>query len=219
MNVVYKRNLMLSTTTLDTLSSHCLASMELDIGVTHSDLSLAESWFAAETSTGYLEDVIAGWGIWCKQHNLPSYSQDQKKTQYLVDQKDLFPAFSSTAQILHEHNNVSTMKLPSLQNDKHGAAQESYASRESDERGHRKKIAYPFELVKPGGVEGETTLKDINHQMLMSPSKPIPHPVGDSLTHSCIPNRAFGISGKAVAALTRIQTQGRGSITIIRTKG
>lgn len=38
----------------------------------------AESWFAAETSTGYLEDVIAGWGIWCKQHNLPSYSQDQK---------------------------------------------------------------------------------------------------------------------------------------------
>ncbi|KOM39250.1 hypothetical protein LR48_Vigan03g263200 [Vigna angularis] len=231
MNVVYKRNLMLSTTTLNTLSSHCLASMELDIGVTHSDLSLAESWFAAETSTGYLEDVIAGWGIWCKQHNLPSYSQDQKKTQYLVDQKDLFPAFSSTAQILHDNNNVSTMKLPSLQNDKHGAAmkhdsaQGSYPSRESDEsdasviRGHQKKIAYPFELVKPGGVEGETTLKDINHQMLMSPSKPIPHPVGDSLTHSCISNRAFGISGKAVAALTRIQTQGRGSITIIRTKG
>jgi len=85
--------------------------------------------------------------------------------------------------------------------------------------GHWKRIAYPFELVKPGGVEGETTLKDINHQMLMSPSKPIPHPVGDSLTHSCISNRAFGISGKAVAALTRIHTQGRGSITIIRTKG
>jgi len=85
--------------------------------------------------------------------------------------------------------------------------------------GQWKKIAYPFELVKPGGVEGETTLKDINHQMLMSPSKPIPHPVGDSLTHSCISNRAFGISGKAVAALTRIHTQGRGSITIIRTKG
>jgi len=85
--------------------------------------------------------------------------------------------------------------------------------------GEWKKIAYPFELVKRGGVEGETTLKDINQQMLMSPSKPIPHPVGDSLTHSCISTRAFGISGKAVAALTRIHTQGRGSITIIRTKG
>ncbi|ESW35344.1 hypothetical protein PHAVU_001G227400 [Phaseolus vulgaris] len=201
--------------------------MELDIGVSHSDLS-PESWFSSETSTGYLEDVIAGWDIWCKQHNLPSYSQDHKfnhKTQYLVDQKDLFPAFSSTAQILHDHKNFSTMKLPSSQNDKHGAAikhdsaQRSYASRESDERGEWKKIAYPFELVKRGGVEGETTLKDINQQMLMSPSKPIPHPVGDSLTHSCISTRAFGISGKAVAALTRIHTQGRGSITIIRTKG
>lgn len=54
--------------------------------------------------------------------------------------------------------------------------------------------------------------------MLMNPSKPIPHPVavGDSVTH---PNHGYSISGKAVAALTRIHTQGRGSITIIRTKG
>lgn len=85
--------------------------------------------------------------------------------------------------------------------------------------GHWKKIAYPFELVKPGGVEGETTLKDINNQMLMSPSKPIPHPVGNSVTHPCISARGYGISGKVVTALTRIHTQGRGSITIIRTKG
>ncbi|TKY47363.1 XRI1 protein [Spatholobus suberectus] len=208
--------------------------MELDIGVTHSDLTLAESWFASDTSTGYLEDAIAGWGIWCKQHNFPSYSQDQKvnyKSQYLVDHEDIFPAFSSATQILHDHKNFSTGNLSSSQNDTHAAAakndssQRSYASRESDEsdasvsRGHWKKIAYPFELVKPGGVEGETTLKDINHQMLMSPSKPIPHLVGDPLTQSCISTRAFGISGKAVAALTRIHTQGRGSITIIRTKG
>ncbi|XP_029126582.1 uncharacterized protein LOC109817881 isoform X5 [Cajanus cajan] len=180
--------------------------MELDIGVTHSDLTL---------------DAIAGWGIWCNQHNLPSYSQDQKKSQYLVDQEDLFP----TAQILHGHKNFSARSLSASQNnDTHAAAakqdssQRSYSSRESDERGHWKKIAYPFELVKPGGVEGETTLKDINHQMLMSPTKPIPHPVGDPLTHSCISTRGFGISGKAVA-VTRIHTQGRGSITIIRTKG
>ncbi|XP_020238920.1 uncharacterized protein LOC109817881 isoform X2 [Cajanus cajan] len=197
--------------------------MELDIGVTHSDLTL-ESWFASDTSSGYLEDAIAGWGIWCNQHNLPSYSQDQKvnyKSQYLVDQEDLFP----TAQILHGHKNFSARSLSASQNnDTHAAAakqdssQRSYSSRESDERGHWKKIAYPFELVKPGGVEGETTLKDINHQMLMSPTKPIPHPVGDPLTHSCISTRGFGISGKAVA-VTRIHTQGRGSITIIRTKG
>lgn len=87
--------------------------------------------------------------------------------------------------------------------------------------GHWKKIAYPFELVKPGGVEGETTIRDINHQMMMNPSKPIPHPVAiqDFETNSCInSNRSYGISGKEVAALTRIQTKGRGSITIIRTK-
>ena len=83
----------------------------------------------------------------------------------------------------------------------------------------RKKIAYPFELVKPGGVEGETTLKEINQQMQMNPAKPIPHPVGDSVAQSCLPARVFGMSGKAVAALTRVHTQGRGSITIMRTKG
>ncbi|KAG4975076.1 hypothetical protein JHK87_031897 [Glycine soja] len=230
MNVLLTRgpqSLVLPPSIVCVLILTAFASMELDIGVTHSDLTLAESWFASDTSTGYLEDAIAGWGIWCKQHNLPSYSQDQKKSQYLVDQEDLLPTFSSTSQILHDHKNFSTATrdLSSSQNDthaaaiKHDSAQRSYASTESDERGHWKRIAYPFELVKPGGVEGETTLKDINHQMLMSPSKPIPHPVGDSLTHSCISNRAFGISGKAVAALTRIHTQGRGSITIIRTKG
>ncbi|KAJ1388155.1 hypothetical protein SESBI_39340 [Sesbania bispinosa] len=205
--------------------------MELDIGVTHSDLALAESWFASDTSTGYLEDAIAGWGIWCKQHNLPPYSQDQKKTQYLVDQEELFPTFSSTAaQIIHDHKKFSTRSLSSSQNHthatavKHDSAQKSCASRESDENdasvlsttsfhsnnkrgGHWKKVAYPFDLVKPGGVEGETTLKDINHQMLMNPSKPIPHPVGDSKTHPCISNRGFGISGKEVTALTRIHTQ------------
>ena len=43
-------------------------------------VAAAESWFSSDTSSGYLEDAIAGWGIWCKQHNLPSYSQDQKVT-------------------------------------------------------------------------------------------------------------------------------------------
>ncbi|KAK7305653.1 hypothetical protein VNO77_43560 [Canavalia gladiata] len=215
---------------------HSLASMELDIGITHSDLTLEGSWFEFDTSTGYLEDAISGWGIWCKQHNLASYSQDQKVNytrQYLVDQEDLFPTISpTTAQILHDGKKFNTRNLSSSRNDTHAAAakhdsgQRSFASKESDEndasvlRSHWKKIAYPFELVKRGGIEGETTLKDINHQMLMSPSKPIPHPVqADSITHPCISNRGFGISGKAVAALTRIHTQGRGSITIIRTKG
>lgn len=86
-----------------------------------------------------------------------------------------------------------------------------------------KKIAYPFELVKRGGVEGVTTLKDINEQMVMSPTKPIPHPVTQMsdqyATSASSEARGFGMSGKEVVALTRIHTQGRGSITIMRTKG
>ncbi|KAI5408123.1 hypothetical protein KIW84_054096, partial [Lathyrus oleraceus] len=57
-------------------------SMELDIGVTHSDFTLDEYWFASDTSSGYLEDAITGWDIWCKQHNLPS-----KEDQLLEDHK------------------------------------------------------------------------------------------------------------------------------------
>ncbi|CAK8566213.1 unnamed protein product [Lathyrus sativus] len=179
--------------------------MELDIGVTHSGFTLDEYWFASDTSSGYLEDAITGWDIWCNQHNLPS-----KEDQLLQDHKK-----SSSSS---ENHAV-----------KHDSPQRSCcASKESDEndasisRGQWKKIAYPFELVKPGGVEGETTIRDINHQMMMNPSKPIPHPVvvQDYESSSFInSNRSYGISGKEVAALTRIQTRGRGSITIIRTKG
>ncbi|MED6159044.1 hypothetical protein PIB30_038739 [Stylosanthes scabra] len=169
--------------------------------------------------------------------------------QYLVYEEDLFPTFSSSTTqqiILHDNflkeskefnkkNPPPSSSAESLQNDAHNAvepAQRSLASRQSDangasvsiSKGQWKKIAYPFEIVKAGGVEeGETTLKDINNQMLMSPSKPIPHPVANlSNTHpyACISARnGYGISGKVVTALTRIHTQGRGSITIIRTKG
>ncbi|XP_054797475.1 uncharacterized protein LOC129302569 [Prosopis cineraria] len=81
------------------LCSHCLASMELEIEVTNSDASL-ESWFSSDdTSTGYLEDVIAGWSVWYKQQNLPFYSlsQDQKEIHSLENHCiDLFPPCSST---------------------------------------------------------------------------------------------------------------------------
>lgn len=57
-------------------------------------VAAAESWFASDTSTGYLEDAIAGWGIWCKQHNLPSYSQDQKVNYvYMVSSCSTFAQY------------------------------------------------------------------------------------------------------------------------------
>ncbi|KAK9106611.1 hypothetical protein Syun_022622 [Stephania yunnanensis] len=82
-----------------------------------------------------------------------------------------------------------------------------------------KKLVYPFDMVKPGGIEGDVTLNDINKRLLMRPTRPVRHPVGDAACHSRILTEGLGPSGKAVATLTRIHTQGRGSVTIIRTRG
>lgn len=81
------------------------------------------------------------------------------------------------------------------------------------------RVVYPFALVKPGGVEGDITLNDINERILMPPTRPVRHPVGDFACRPCVSPDGPGLSGKAVVALTRIHTQGRGTITIIRTKG
>lgn len=80
-------------------------------------------------------------------------------------------------------------------------------------------LVYPFALVKPGGVEGDITLNDINERILMPPTRPVRHPVGDFACRPCVSPDGPGLSGKAVVALTKIHTQGRGTITIIRTKG
>ncbi|KAJ1430533.1 hypothetical protein SESBI_07673 [Sesbania bispinosa] len=81
------------------------------------------------------------------------------------------------------------------------------------------RVVYPFALVKPGGREGDVTLNDINERILMPPTRPVRHPVGDFACRPCVSADGPGLSGKAVVALTRIHTQGRGTITIIRTKG
>ncbi|CAN6270514.1 unnamed protein product [Urochloa humidicola] len=69
-------------------------------------------------------------------------------------------------------------------------------------------IAYPFTLIKPSWKEGDVTLQDINQRIRAPPKKP-PEILGTS---------AF--SGKPVIGKTRIRTDGgKGSITILRTKG
>lgn len=81
------------------------------------------------------------------------------------------------------------------------------------------KVVYPFAVVKPGGLEGDVTLEDINERILMPPTRPVKHPVGDFACRPIVSPDGPGLSGKAVVALTRIHTQGRGTITIIRTRG
>ncbi|KAJ0435798.1 putative protein XRI1 [Helianthus annuus] len=80
------------------------------------------------------------------------------------------------------------------------------------------RVVYPFALVKPGGFKGDMTLNDINERILMPPTRPVRHPVGDFACRPLVSLDGPGLSGKVVVALTRIQTHGRGTITIIRTK-
>ncbi|KAI3691208.1 hypothetical protein L2E82_49428 [Cichorium intybus] len=80
------------------------------------------------------------------------------------------------------------------------------------------RVVYPFAMVKPGGLKGDMTLSDINQRILMPPTRPLKHPVGDFACRPLVSPGGLGLSGKDVVALTRIHTQGRGTITIIRTK-
>uniref|UniRef100_A0A1D1Z4Y8 Protein XRI1 n=1 Tax=Anthurium amnicola TaxID=1678845 RepID=A0A1D1Z4Y8_9ARAE len=78
-------------------------------------------------------------------------------------------------------------------------------------------VAYPFQLIKPYGVEGDITLKDIN-QMIHSPVLLKSKHMKDEDSTNCYLTSAF--SGKPVVVKTKIHTEGgKGSITIMRTKG
>ncbi|KAK3133466.1 hypothetical protein QOZ80_6AG0536890 [Eleusine coracana subsp. coracana] len=81
------------------------------------------------------------------------------------------------------------------------------------------RVVCPFALLKPDGLDGGATLADINARILMRPTRPVRHPVGE---FACAPRVSAdqpGISGKAVSSFTRLHTPGRGTITIIRTRG
>ncbi|XP_038687721.1 protein XRI1-like isoform X1 [Tripterygium wilfordii] len=75
-------------------------------------------------------------------------------------------------------------------------------------------VAYPFAFIKPCEFQGDTTLKDINERILTPPSN-LKQKNEDPLDY---PTSVF--SGKPVVGKTKIHTDGgRGSITIMRTKG
>lgn len=79
---------------------------------------------------------------------------------------------------------------------------------------HASSIVYPFAFLKPCGAHGDVTLKDINQRILTPPpSKP-----KEDDDPTLYPTSAF--SGKPVVGKTKIRTEGgKGSITIMRTKG
>lgn len=75
-------------------------------------------------------------------------------------------------------------------------------------------VVYPFAFIKPCGVHGDVTLRDIN-QRICTPPKPKQSKEDPSAAY---PTSAF--SGKPVVGKTKIHTEGgKGCITIMRTKG
>ncbi|XP_016178669.1 protein XRI1 [Arachis ipaensis] len=76
-------------------------------------------------------------------------------------------------------------------------------------------VVYPFTFVKPSGAHGDVTLKEINQRIQTPPSSKSKQSNEDP---SAYPKSAF--SGKPVVNKTKIRTEGgKGSITIMRTKG
>ena len=77
-------------------------------------------------------------------------------------------------------------------------------------------VILPFASVKPCGVQGAVTLKDINEKILTPPPSKSKKNYEDSVIS--YPTSAF--SGKPIVGKTKIRTEGgKGSITIMRTKG
>ncbi|KAH9330793.1 hypothetical protein KI387_002901 [Taxus chinensis] len=78
---------------------------------------------------------------------------------------------------------------------------------------------YPFVVLKRSGVEGDVALNDINKRIMMPPKRPIQHPIGDYARLPSAASTGSGLSGKAIVALTKIHTRGKGAIKIMRKKG
>jgi hypothetical protein len=115
---------------------------------------------------------------------------------------------------------VHACSCPSLHAEKGAEGGESSGKRSRKAPGSTAVAAYPFAVVKPGGADGGVTLADINRWILTPPARPVRHPVGE---FACAPrvsaaNRP-GPSGRTVAGFTRLRTAGRGTITIVRTRG
>lgn len=77
-------------------------------------------------------------------------------------------------------------------------------------------VVLPFDFVKPFGMKGAITINDINQKILT----PLPSKSKKNLENATNPYPTSAFSGKPVVGKTKIRTEGgKGSITIMRTKG
>ncbi|PIA63757.1 hypothetical protein AQUCO_00201239v1 [Aquilegia coerulea] len=151
-----------------------------------------------DLSTGYLQDAVDDWINGCKRRRVSSNDSLIQMTGFsknVCNSDDLEYSYESPTCVRQKDSSAST------------------------DHGHGlKKVAYPFDMVKPDGIKGHVTLSEINERIMMRPKRPVRHPVGDLGCSPCVFSTGFGPSGKAVVAITRIHTQGRGTVIIIKTR-
>ncbi|XP_073023383.1 uncharacterized protein [Primulina eburnea] len=188
---------------------------------------------AADFSTGYLEDVLFEFN--CKRRRLFLFAE-QDQNQDLADHstmkcwtsnfmQDCCENFDGMRQIIK----CDTISEPLMDSQCTPDKENLYIRdpivsagandhKKRSKRALAKVVMCPFALVKPGGFEGNVTLNDINKRILMPPTRAVRHPVGEFAARPLVSPEGPGLSGKAVVAFTKIQTHGRGTITIIRTR-
>ncbi|KAK9051184.1 hypothetical protein SSX86_027810 [Deinandra increscens subsp. villosa] len=212
--------------------SQCLYGVGMEINNTTPPPFYDELMMDSDHSSGYLEDALFEFRPKRRRlmmthddhhhqlslqnsspHSFPNYWDFNPTDQDFEN----FGAFTVSG----ENSSSSTQSKSSTNtSDKETLSSPDYVTGGIEERKKKviTRVVYPFALVKPGGFKGDMTLKDINERILMPPTRPLRHPVGD---FACRPLTSLdrpGLSGKVVVALTRIQTHERGTITIIRTK-
>ncbi|XP_010241416.1 PREDICTED: protein XRI1 [Nelumbo nucifera] len=158
-----------------------------------------------------LDQSCEGWLANCFNDAEMHFSSDDINVSGLLDEQLDISEFCNTPPEVEEPNVVQECATPSPRN--------VFKGRKLYMRTPTKlasSVAYPFALIKPCGIHGNVTLKDINQRIRTPPSKS-KHNIDDDSSAS-YPTSAF--SGKPVVVKTKIRTEGgKGSITIMRTKG
>ncbi|OEL34277.1 hypothetical protein BAE44_0004704 [Dichanthelium oligosanthes] len=189
-----------------------------------------ESPASSEASSGYLQDAVAHWRDRCnKRQRTMAETATPPPRRPAADSEDLQCLLESFWDSSAEaaggggggggdlrHDLNTTIPDPET---------EICCSFVSGIRSTREKrgvgVLYPFAVVKPLGLDDGrmTTLNDVNQRILKRPARPVRHPVGPFSCGPAVTAHGLGLSGKAVVSLTKIRTGGKGTITIIRTRG
>ncbi|KAH6769935.1 hypothetical protein C2S52_014738 [Perilla frutescens var. hirtella] len=174
-----------------------------------SDMSEWVTGFSAESSSEYLDPSSEGWIADCfndpEMHFSIEETTGAQSSDVQVDNREL-----SNTTPEYDANAVENHHV-------HSPGNVVFKGRKSYMRTSPKlasSVVYPFTFIKPCGVHGDVTLKDINKR-IHTPPKSKQNEQDPSVSY---PTSAF--SGKPVVGKTKIRTEGgEGSITILRTKG